>query len=123
VQSEHADRWNFPNPSDTVRITGIRFDGGESGSRCDETGEPTQTPTASTCPPVELALHRLRVSDTGAKHLLLEDVASEYYWGGLASTAFWVDRVTAMFFAQLIPSNTYPLRQQLSQLVNSALVD
>jgi CubicO group peptidase (beta-lactamase class C family) len=52
--------------------------------------------------------------------------AGEYYWGGLASTAFWVDpvdRVTAMFFTQLIPSNTYPLRQELSQLVYSALVD
>jgi CubicO group peptidase (beta-lactamase class C family) len=52
--------------------------------------------------------------------------AGEYYWGGLASTTFWVDpvdRVTAMFFTQLMPSNTYPLRQQLSQLVYSALVD
>jgi CubicO group peptidase (beta-lactamase class C family) len=52
--------------------------------------------------------------------------AGEYYWGGVASTAFWVDpvdRVTAMFFTQLMPSNTYPLRQQLSQLVYSALVD
>jgi CubicO group peptidase (beta-lactamase class C family) len=52
--------------------------------------------------------------------------AGEYYWGGLASTTFWVDpvdRVTAMFFTQLMPSNTYPLRQQLSQLVYSALID
>ena len=50
----------------------------------------------------------------------------EYYWGGLASTAFWVDPaedVTAMFFTQLVPSSTHPLRPQLHQLVYSALVD
>ena len=50
----------------------------------------------------------------------------EYYWGGVASTAFWVDpveRVTAMLFTQLLPSSTYPLRPQLRQLVYSALVD
>ena len=50
----------------------------------------------------------------------------EYSWGGLASTAFWVDpveRITAHFFTQLVPSSTYPLRLELRQLVNSALVD
>ena len=50
----------------------------------------------------------------------------EFYWGGAASTAFWVDPVediTVQFFTQLLPSSTYPLRQQLRQLVNAALVD
>jgi CubicO group peptidase (beta-lactamase class C family) len=50
----------------------------------------------------------------------------EFYWGGLASTAFWVDpaeHVTAMLFTQLVPSSTYPLRSQLRQLVYSAIVD
>jgi CubicO group peptidase (beta-lactamase class C family) len=50
----------------------------------------------------------------------------EYYWGGLASTAFWVDPVedvTGMLFTQLVPSSTHPLRPQLHQLVYSALVD
>ena len=50
----------------------------------------------------------------------------EYYWGGLASTAFWVDPltgVTATFFTQLVPSSTYPIRAQLRQLVYSALLD
>ncbi|MEV0156972.1 serine hydrolase domain-containing protein [Micromonospora sp. NPDC050686] len=50
----------------------------------------------------------------------------EYYWGGLASTAFWVDpveEVTALLFTQLMPSSTYPLRSQLRQLVYSALID
>lgn len=48
----------------------------------------------------------------------------EYYWGGLASTAFWVDPltgVTASFYTQLVPSSTYPIRAELRQLVYSAL--
>jgi CubicO group peptidase (beta-lactamase class C family) len=52
--------------------------------------------------------------------------AGEYYWGGLASTAFWVDpaeELTAMLFTQLVPSGFHPLRPQLHQLVYSALVD
>ena len=50
----------------------------------------------------------------------------EFYWGGLASTAFWVDPaddITALLFTQLVPSSTYPLRAQLRQLVYSALID
>jgi CubicO group peptidase (beta-lactamase class C family) len=50
----------------------------------------------------------------------------EFYWGGLASTAFWVDPstgVAATFFTQLLPSSTYPIRAQLRQLVYSALID
>jgi CubicO group peptidase (beta-lactamase class C family) len=50
----------------------------------------------------------------------------ELAWGGLASTAFWVDpkeRISAHFFTQLAPSSTYPLRSQLRQLVYQALVD
>jgi CubicO group peptidase (beta-lactamase class C family) len=49
----------------------------------------------------------------------------EFYWGGLASTAFWVDRstgVTASFYTQLVPSSTYPIRAELRQLVYSALI-
>jgi CubicO group peptidase (beta-lactamase class C family) len=52
--------------------------------------------------------------------------AGEFNWGGLASTAFWVDpaeRVTALFFTQMIPSSTYPIRSQFRQLVYQALVD
>jgi CubicO group peptidase (beta-lactamase class C family) len=50
----------------------------------------------------------------------------EFAWGGAASTAFWVDPaedLTALFFTQLLPSSTYPLRSQLRQLVYQALVD
>ncbi|GAA2626019.1 serine hydrolase domain-containing protein [Dactylosporangium fulvum] len=49
-----------------------------------------------------------------------------YYWGGAASTAFWVDpveRLTVGLYTQLMPSSTYPLRPQLRQLVYSALID
>ena len=52
--------------------------------------------------------------------------AGEFYWGGAASTAFWIDpaeELTASFFTQLMPSNAYPVRSQLRQLVYQALVD
>lgn len=48
----------------------------------------------------------------------------EFAWGGAASTAFWVDPaedLTVLFFTQLMPSSTYPLRQQLRQLVYQAM--
>jgi CubicO group peptidase (beta-lactamase class C family) len=50
----------------------------------------------------------------------------ELAWGGLASTAFWVDRAEDLavhFYTQLIPSSTYPIRTELRQLVYAALVD
>ena len=58
-----------------------------------------------------------------AKTLMSE---GEFFWGGAASTAFWVDpaeEITASLFTQLLPSSTHPLRPQLRQLVYSALVD
>jgi CubicO group peptidase (beta-lactamase class C family) len=50
----------------------------------------------------------------------------EFTWGGLASTAFWIDPLedlTVVFMTQLMPSSTYPIRSQLRQLVYQALVD
>ena len=52
--------------------------------------------------------------------------AGEFSWGGLASTAFWVDpvdEITAVFMTQLMPSSTYPLRPQMRQLVYQAVVE
>jgi CubicO group peptidase (beta-lactamase class C family) len=52
--------------------------------------------------------------------------AGDYSWGGLASTAFWVDpvaRVSVSFFTQLVPSSTYRIRAELRALVHSSLVD
>jgi CubicO group peptidase (beta-lactamase class C family) len=47
-------------------------------------------------------------------------------WGGMASTQFWVDpvnEISAMFFTQLIPSSTYPIRQYMRSLVYAAITD
>jgi CubicO group peptidase (beta-lactamase class C family) len=52
--------------------------------------------------------------------------AGEYYWGGAASTAFWIDPVEdlfAVFMTQLFPSAAYPFRAQLRALVYQALDD
>ncbi|MFW5824451.1 MAG: serine hydrolase domain-containing protein [Marinobacter sp.] len=49
----------------------------------------------------------------------------EYGWGGLASTNFYVDPVEELvmvFMTQLIPSSSYPVREELRALVNGALV-
>jgi CubicO group peptidase (beta-lactamase class C family) len=50
----------------------------------------------------------------------------EYAWGGLASTAFWVDPVeemTVIFLTQLRPSWSYPIRRELRVLTYQAIVD
>lgn len=50
----------------------------------------------------------------------------EFYWGGAASTAFWVDPmedITAVFMTQLLPSSSYPIRRELRTLVYSALME
>jgi CubicO group peptidase (beta-lactamase class C family) len=48
----------------------------------------------------------------------------ECAWGGMASTAFWLDPkedLFAIFMTQLMPSSTYAVRRQLRTLVYSAL--
>ncbi|MTD59283.1 serine hydrolase domain-containing protein [Amycolatopsis pithecellobii] len=50
----------------------------------------------------------------------------EYSWGGAASTAFWIDPaagVTGLFFTQLVPSSTHPIRQEMRKLVYQAMVE
>jgi CubicO group peptidase (beta-lactamase class C family) len=50
----------------------------------------------------------------------------DYYWGGAASTIFWVDPVedlVAIFMTQLIPSATFNFRGQLKSIINSSIVD
>jgi CubicO group peptidase (beta-lactamase class C family) len=50
----------------------------------------------------------------------------EFMWGGLASTAFWIDpveEVVAVFMTQLIPSGTFDFRGQLKTIVYGALAD
>jgi CubicO group peptidase (beta-lactamase class C family) len=50
----------------------------------------------------------------------------EFYWGGAASTAFWIDPVEdlfVVFMTQLLPSVAYPIRSQLRALVYQAIDD
>ena len=50
----------------------------------------------------------------------------EFYWGGAASTAFWVDPVEdlfVVFMTRLFPSVAYPFRAQLRALVYQAIDD
>ena len=57
---------------------------------------------------------------------LMPGSAGDYFWGGAASTFFWIDpkeELIAIFMTQLIPSSTYPVRRELRTLVYSALDD
>lgn len=50
----------------------------------------------------------------------------EHHWGGAASTFFWLDPVEdlfTVFFTQLLPSSTYPIRRELRTRVYQALLD
>lgn len=52
--------------------------------------------------------------------------SGDYYWGGAASTIFWVDPVedlVVIFMTQLMPSGTFNFRGQLKNLVYSSIVD
>jgi len=57
---------------------------------------------------------------------LLPGSPGEFYWGGAASTAFWIDpaeELITVFMAQLLPSSLYPVRRELRTLVYSAITD
>ncbi|MGB8861267.1 MAG: serine hydrolase domain-containing protein, partial [Ilumatobacteraceae bacterium] len=50
----------------------------------------------------------------------------DFYWGGAASTVFWVDPIEdlwVVFMTQLMPSASFDFRGQLRSLVYSAIVD
>lgn len=50
----------------------------------------------------------------------------EYFWGGMFSTAFFVDpveKIHMVFMTQLSPSGAYPIRRQLKTLIYSALTE
>ena len=52
--------------------------------------------------------------------------AGDFYWGGAASTAFWIDPTEdlfVVFMTQLMPSISYPFRAQLRGLVYQAIDD
>ena len=50
----------------------------------------------------------------------------ECAWGGMASTAFWIDPtedLAVVMMTQLVPSSTYPIRRELRVLTNQAIVE
>ena len=50
----------------------------------------------------------------------------DYYWGGAASTIFWVDPdedLIVIFMTQLMPSATFNFRGQLKNIVYSSIID
>jgi CubicO group peptidase (beta-lactamase class C family) len=52
--------------------------------------------------------------------------SGEFYWGGAASTIFWVDPnadLVVIFMTQLLPSATFDFRGQLKSLIYSSLAD
>ncbi|BEV02085.1 serine hydrolase domain-containing protein [Novosphingobium olei] len=57
---------------------------------------------------------------------LVPGSAGEFFWGGIFSTAFFVDPVEKLhmvFMTQLMPSSAYPIRRQLKTLIYAALTD
>jgi CubicO group peptidase (beta-lactamase class C family) len=52
--------------------------------------------------------------------------AGDYYWGGAASTIFWVDPkedLSVVFMTQLMPSGTFNFRGQLKSIIYSSILD
>jgi CubicO group peptidase (beta-lactamase class C family) len=50
----------------------------------------------------------------------------DFYWGGAASTIFWVDPIedlSVVFMTQLMPSATFNFRGQLKNIIYSAIED
>jgi len=52
--------------------------------------------------------------------------AGDYYWGGAASTIFWIDpneKMAVIFMTQLMPSATFDFRGQLKSIIYPAIID
>lgn len=55
---------------------------------------------------------------------MLPGSTGEFYWGGMFSTAFFVDPVediTMVFMTQLMPSSTYPIRREIKTMIYAAM--
>lgn len=64
--------------------------------------------------------------NTNAARTLIPGSDGDFFWGGAASTFFWIDPeedLTAIFMTQLIPSSTYPVRREIRTLTYAALDD
>ncbi|MEY2884120.1 MAG: hypothetical protein RL490_1844 [Pseudomonadota bacterium] len=61
-----------------------------------------------------------------ASQTLMPGSDGDYFWGGAASTFFWIDPaedLIGIFMTQLIPSSTYPVRREVRTMVYAALDD
>ncbi len=61
-----------------------------------------------------------------ASATLMPGSDGDYFWGGAASTFFWIDPeedLVGLFMTQLIPSSTYPVRREVRTMVYAALDD
>ncbi len=63
---------------------------------------------------------------TNASRTLMPGSDGDHFWGGAASTFFWIDPeedLIGIFMTQLIPSSTYPVRREIRTLTYAALDD
>ncbi len=57
---------------------------------------------------------------------LIPGSVGDFFWGGAASTFFWVDPredLIVLFLTQLLPSSAHPVRRQLRTMVYSAITE
>ncbi len=50
----------------------------------------------------------------------------EYYWGGAASTAFFIspaEELVMIFLTQLMPSSSYPIRREIRAAIYASIID
>ncbi len=65
----------------------------------------------------------LAITDDVAK-TMVPGSKGEFYWGGMFSTAFFVDpveRLSMVFMTQLSPSSVYPIRRELKTMIYAAM--
>ncbi len=65
----------------------------------------------------------LAITDDVAK-TMVPGSKGEFYWGGMFSTAFFVDpveRLSMVFMTQLSPSSFYPIRRELKTMIYAAM--
>jgi CubicO group peptidase (beta-lactamase class C family) len=61
-----------------------------------------------------------------ASRTLMPGSDGDFFWGGAASTFFWIDPeedLIGIFMTQLMPSSTWPVRKEMRTMVYAALDD
>ncbi|MEI6485253.1 MAG: serine hydrolase domain-containing protein [Sphingomonadales bacterium] len=63
---------------------------------------------------------------TASHKTMMPGSTGDYFWGGAASTFFWVDPeedIIGIFMTQFMPSSTWPVRKEMRTMVYAALDD